>query len=76
MRPFHRILTRRGAVRGIVAAALVLGGADLATRLAVNQGTLRAKVAEAARRSAPTLGLGTAAPRISLGAVADGRALD
>ena len=76
MRPFQRILMRRGAVQGIVTAALVLGGADLATRFAVNQGTIHAKVAEASRRSAPTLGLGTVASRISLSAVADGRALD
>ena len=69
---FTQTIVRHWAMQGLMVATLAFGGADLATRLAVNQGTVRAKVAEAVRRSTPTFDHGTAALGISL-AAAGGR---
>ena len=72
----QRIVLRHWATRAILTAALVFGGADLATRLAFNQGTVRAKVAEVALRSEPAFDHDTAASRISLVAAGARHALD
>jgi hypothetical protein len=66
MSPSRRTVPGNRALQGVLAAALVLGGAELATRLAYNEGTVRAKVAESARRAQATFDQDTDASRISL----------